>query len=301
MSHETILTEIHGRVGIMRLNRPEKLNAWNNTMSTEIVEQITRWNADHNIGAIMMTGAGRAFCAGADIDGFAERVQTNAEAGGGEMIRRGGASFTHFLRESKPTVTAGNGYADGVGLTMILPFDVRIASTEALLSIRFIKMGLMPELGSTRLLANLVGLGPATDMCLTGRMVPADEALAMGLVSAVTTPDKLEEIALAKAEEIANNPTETAMMIKELLRRNPMDADLEAVMERENIRDQSRVGYQTTKKPSMLLGRNENRISTKNSSFNVRVSSHSISCEIRYARETRRFQLDRPILLRRFR
>ena len=121
---------------------------------------------------------------------------------------------------------------------MILPFDVRIASTQAQLSIRFIKMGLIPELGSTRLLANLVGLGPATDMCLTGRMVPADEALSMGLVSAVTEPDELEERAIAKAAEIANNPTSVVMMIKELLRRNPMDSDLEAVMERENIRDQ---------------------------------------------------------------
>ena len=99
-------------------------------------------------------------------------------------------------------------------------------------------MGLMPELGSTRLLANLIGLGPATDMCLTGRMVPADEALAMGLVSAVAEPENLESVALEKAAEIANNPTQAVMMIKELLSRNPMDADLEAVMERENIRDQ---------------------------------------------------------------
>lgn len=238
MTYEAILTETRGRTGIIRLNRPEKLNAWNDTMSSEITDQITQWNQDDSIGAILMTGEGRAFCAGADIDGFAERVKTNRESSGGEQIRRGGASFTHFLRDSKPTIAAINGYAVGVGLTMILPFDVRIASTEALLSIRFIKMGLMPELGSTRLLANLIGLGPATDMCLTGRMVPADEALRMGLVTAVTDPDQLEETALAKAEEIANNPTQAVMMIKELLRRNPMDADLEAVMERENIRDQ---------------------------------------------------------------
>lgn len=238
MPHTTILTETQDRVGIIRLNRPHKLNAWNATMSGEIVDQITEWNDNPSIGAILMTGEGRAFCAGADIDGFAERVKTNAEPGGGEAIRRGGASLTHFIRSSKPTIAAINGYAVGVGLTMILPFDVRIASTNALLSIRFIKLGLMPELGSTRLLANLVGLGPATDMCLTGRMVPADEALAMGLVTAVTEPDELETVALEKAAEIANNPTQAVMMIKELLSRNPMDADLEAVMERENIRDQ---------------------------------------------------------------
>ena len=238
MSYQHILTEVRNRVGIIRLNRPEKLNAWNATMSEEIVEQIQAWNADNGIGAIMMTGQGRAFCAGADIGGFAERAEQNAQPSGGEGIRRGGAHLTHFLRESKPTIAAINGYAVGVGLTMILPFDVRIASTAAKLSIRFIKMGLIPELGSTRLLANLIGLGPATDMCLTGRMVSAEEALSMGLVSQVTSPDELEGVAFAKAEEIANNPTSVVMMIKELLSRNPMDADLEAVMERENIRDQ---------------------------------------------------------------
>ena len=237
MGYQNILTEQRERVGIIRLNRPEKLNAWNAEMSEEIVDQITQWNDDSSIGAIMMTGVGRAFCAGADIGGFAQRAKENEEPGGGEPIRRGGA-LTHFLRESKPTVAAINGYAVGVGLTMILPFDIRIASTQAQLSIRFIKMGLIPELGSTRLLANLVGLGPATDMCLTGRMVPAAEALSMGLVSTVTEPEDLEETAIAKAAEIANNPTSVVMMIKELLSRNPMDSDLEAVMERENIRDQ---------------------------------------------------------------
>ena len=237
MPHEQILAESRGRVGIIRLNRPRKLNAWTDTMSGEIIEQMTAWNADDDIGAIVLTGEGRAFCAGADIGNFAERVETNRQ-GQGEQLHRGGHNMTTFMRESKPTIAAVNGYAVGVGLTMILPCDVRIASTAAQLSIRFIKMGLMPELGSTRLLAQLVGLGHATDMCLTGRMVPADEALRIGLVSAVTEPDALLPTALAKAEEIANNSTPAVMMIKELLRKNPMDPDLEAVMEREGLRDQ---------------------------------------------------------------
>ena len=234
---QEILTETDGRVGVIRLNRPRKLNAWTDTMSGEIVDQMRAWNADDGIGAILLTGEGRAFCAGADIGNFAERVQTNRQ-GQGETLRRGGHNFTTFLRESKPTVAAVNGYAVGVGLTMILPCDVRIASTSANLSIRFIKMGLMPELGSTRLLAQLVGLGNATEMCLTGRMVGAEEALRMGLVTAVTAPEDLMGTALAKAREIADNPTRAVMMIKELLRKNPTDADLEAVMEREGLRDQ---------------------------------------------------------------
>jgi enoyl-CoA hydratase/carnithine racemase len=121
---------------------------------------------------------------------------------------------------------------------MILPFDVRICSTRAQMSIRFIKMGLMPELGSTRLLAQIVGLGNATDMCLSGRMVGPEEALRMGLVTAVVEPEELFDTAMAKATEIADNPTRAVMMIKELLAKNPLDGDLEAVMERENLRDQ---------------------------------------------------------------
>ena len=234
---QEILTETDGRVGVIRLNRPRKLNAWTDTMSGAIVAQLRAWNEDDAIGAILLTGEGRAFCAGADIGNFATRVETNRQ-GQGETLRRGGHNLTTIIRESKPTVAAVNGYAVGVGLTMILPCDVRIASTAANLSIRFIKMGLMPELGSTRLLAQLVGLGNATEMCLTGRMVGAEEALRMGLVTAVTEPDDLMATALAKAREIAENPTRAVMMIKELLRKNPVDADLEAVMEREGLRDQ---------------------------------------------------------------
>lgn len=237
MAYEQILVEERGRVGVIRLNRPEKLNAWTRQMAAEIQQQMAAWNDDPGVGAILVTGEGRAFCAGADVGGFANRVQTNT-SGSGETLRRGGAQITHFIRSSKPTVAAVNGYSVGVGLTMILPFDVRIASTRAQFSIRFIKMGLIPELGSTRLLAQIVGLGHATDMCLTGRMVSADEALRMGLVTAVTEPEDLFDTALAKAEEIAGNPSGAVMMIKELLARNPLDPDLEAVMERELIRDQ---------------------------------------------------------------
>ena len=237
MAYEEILTETRGRVGIVRLNRPNRLNAWTDTMSGEIVDQIGAWNDDDRIGAIVFTGEGRAFCAGADLGNFAKRVETNRQ-GQGEQLARGGHNMTQVIRNSKPSIAAINGYAVGVGLTMILPCDVRIASTNANLSIRFIKMGLMPELGSTHLLAQLVGLGNATEMCLTGRMVGAEEALRMGLVSAVTEPEDLMATALAKAEEIANNPTRAVMMIKELLRKNPMEDDLDAVMEREGLRDQ---------------------------------------------------------------
>ena len=236
MTYEHIITETRDRTGIIRFNRPEKLNAWNAQMSGEIVDQITLWNDDDGIGAIVLTGEGRAFCAGADLDAFAERIDSDKESA--EPMSRGAPSFPMFLQRSKPIIAAINGYAVGVGLTMILPCDVRIASTNAQLSIRFIKMGLMPELGSTRILAQLVGLGNATDMCLTGRMVKAEEALRIGLVTQVTEPEELLDAALEKAREIANNPPKAVMMIKELLAKNPQDPDLDAVMEREGLRDQ---------------------------------------------------------------
>ncbi len=234
MAYEQILTKTEGRVGIITLNRPEKLNAWTDKMSAELTDQIQAWNADDSIGAFIITGEGRGFCAGADIGGFSERLEEKPDR---LEETRFGYSFTHLMRDSKPSVIAFNGYAMGVGLTLALPADVRIASESAGLSIRFVKMGLMPELGSTRILADLVGLGNATDMCLTGRIVPADEAFRMGLVSEVVAPEKLMDAAMAKASEIANNPTPAVMLIKQLLARNSSEPSLDAVMEREGVRD----------------------------------------------------------------
>ena len=227
MAYDHILTETRGRVGIIRFNRPEKLNALNDQMREETLEQIGIWNEDSGIGAIMLTGEGRAFCSGADLGHFAVREERNRGATAATFrtgpepmswTAGGGRGITPFLMTSKPTIAAVNGYSVGVGLTFILPFDVRIASTDALFSIRFIKVGLMPELGSTRLLAQLVGLGNAADMCPTGRMVPADEALRMGLVIKVTEPEDLLDAAVEKANEIANNPPQAVMFVKELLR-----------------------------------------------------------------------------------
>ncbi len=234
MAYEQILSETDGRVGIIRLNRPEKLNAWGPEMAGEMEDQIQRWNDDDDIGAFVVTGEGRAFCAGADLDRFSRRIDETPSRSEESNFSN---SITDLLRISKPSVFALNGYAVGVGLTMTLPGDVRIASTDALLSIRFIKVGLMPELGSTRLLPQLVGLGHATDMCLTGRMVDADEAMRIGLVTEVVEPDQLMEAAMKKARELAANPTPAVMLVKQLLADNPSESRLDLVMEREQVRD----------------------------------------------------------------
>lgn len=235
MAHEQILTETIGRVGVIRLNRPEKLNAWTDVMASEMAQQIQDWNADDGIGAMLIAGEGRAFCAGADLQGFNQRLEDDPDASA-----RGAASrlnWTTLVRESKPVIVAIHGYAVGVGLTLALPCDVRYAAEGARLSIRFVRVGLVPELGSTRLLAQLVGLGHATEICLSGRMVGADEAYRIGLVSAVVPQDDLFSTALAKADELANNPTTVVRKIKTLLNDNVTEADLDRVMEREGARD----------------------------------------------------------------
>ncbi len=236
MAYEQILTETRGRVGIIWLNRPEKLNAWTARMQDELCDQIERWNDDPGIGAIVLTGQGRAFCAGADLGGFCQRLE-RIQSGTEPVETRFSSRWTNLVRRSKPTVVAINGFAVGVGLTLALPCDLRLAAEGARLSIRFVRVGLVPELGSTRLLAQIAGLGHATDMCLSGRFVEAEEALRMGLVSAVLPPEKLLDTAVARADEIANNPTPVVMLIKELLARNPTEPDLDAVMEREQVRD----------------------------------------------------------------
>ena len=237
MSYEQILTEVHGRVGVIRLNRPEKLNSYTQQMAGEILDQVGQWNDDPAIGAIMMTGEGRAFCAGADLGGFANRAKENAE-GAGEPIRRGGAGFTHAIRAAKPTIAAVNGYSVGVGLTMILPFDVRIASTRAQFSIRFIKMG--PD-ARTRLDAAPLADRRAGER---HRHVP-DRPHGRCRRSASHRPRLGRDGAgrtvrdrAGQGDRNRRQPDRAVMMIKELLNKNPLDPDLEAVMEREGLRDQ---------------------------------------------------------------
>ncbi len=235
-SYQHIATETRGRVGVIHLDRPEKLNAFTDQMHDELCDQVERWNADDGIGAILLTGRGRAFCAGADLGGFDQRLD-EPDPQLAPSPTDFSTPWTTLIRRSKPSVVAINGYAIGVGLTMTLPCDVRIAAEGARLSMRFVRLGLVPELGSTRLLPQLVGLGHATDISLTGRFVEAGEALAMGLVTAVVPHDELFDAALAKANELAANPTRVVLMIKELLAANQTEANLDLVMEREQVRD----------------------------------------------------------------
>ncbi len=233
MSYEMILTETRGRVGIITFNRPEKLNALHATMSGEMRDQITVWNNDPNIGAIVLTGAGRAFCSGADIGGWNQDIEKRER--GEEQERRPDGSWVTFARDSKPLICAINGPCIGAGLTITLPCDIRLASDQARLSMRFFRVGIFPELASTNLLSHIVGFGQAMELMLTGKIIEAEEAGRIGLVNRVVPQDKLLDEAVATAQEIAFNPAESVMAVKKMAWQNLDEGDISVIQQREGV------------------------------------------------------------------
>jgi 2-(1,2-epoxy-1,2-dihydrophenyl)acetyl-CoA isomerase len=233
VTYQQILLEKRGSVGLITLNRPERLNAWTSTMQAELRDAVSACHLDPAIGALVFTGAGRAYCAGADIGGWAQELQAGGtRQGSGATIP--GDDWVQFLRKHpKPTVAALNGVAVGVGITHVLPMDIRIASENARFGMFFIKMGLVPELASSHFLAQLVGTGRALEWCLTARMIDAGEACRAGLVSEVVPADALLDRALSLAEHLAAQPPSAVAAIKALFEANATDGDIAAVMHRE--------------------------------------------------------------------
>jgi enoyl-CoA hydratase/carnithine racemase len=237
MSYTTITYERRDAVALITLTRPDRLNAWTPRMASEQADAIRTANDDDDVGAIVVTGAGRGFCSGADMrDTFKTRLDGTDP--GGDTEESGGmppdVDWVALARESKPLLAAVNGAAVGIGMTMILPFDVIVASERAKFGMLFIKVGLVPELASTRLLVQRVGFGRATEMCLTGRLYDGAEAHQIGLVDRLTPPGELLNTALELGGEIAANPGPQLRMIKLLLTENAVETDLRLVQEREH-------------------------------------------------------------------
>jgi enoyl-CoA hydratase/carnithine racemase len=202
MAFQTLLYEVVDQIATITLNRPAKLNAYTPQMGHEIVEAMRQADADSAARVVVLTGAGRAFCAGADISTFDHNIQTR-EAGGqphSSAGREAMADYPHLMRKmSKPSLVAINGFALGVGATMTLPCDIRIIAEGARMGFIFPRVGLMAELGSSFFLPRLVGFARATEMLLTGRQYSAQECLAAGVVTHVVTADTL----MIKTREIA--------------------------------------------------------------------------------------------------
>lgn len=225
-AYEQILFDVHADVAVLTLNRPKRLNAWTEVMSGELLDAIKRCNEDAAIGAIVVTGAGRGFCAGADIEqSFKARLDGEERGTSGNWVRT--------IRASKPVIAAVNGPSVGVGATMLLPMDVIVASEQARFAMAFVKMGLAPELASSHFLVQRVGFGRASEMCLSGRLYSGAEAFEMGLADRLVVPEDLLDAALEIAGGIAANPAPQLRWIKQLLTENGAETDLDAVQRRE--------------------------------------------------------------------
>jgi enoyl-CoA hydratase/carnithine racemase len=211
-----ILTDVADGIGTLTLNRPEKLNAYTTEMGEEVTAVLRAWRDDPAVRAVIVTGAGRGFCAGVDLEHLAaHQAGANASKGprlGEEDVLR--KLPLELVEYPKPLVAAVNGPAIGVGVTMILPFDVRIASETAQLGLAFVKLGILPGLGSTHLLPRLVGRAKALELVLTARKLEAREALEIGLVNHVVSPEKLAGAARELAARIAAHRPEVVAAAK---------------------------------------------------------------------------------------
>ncbi|HXU25089.1 MAG TPA: enoyl-CoA hydratase-related protein [Tepidiformaceae bacterium] len=243
MAFEQITVEQRGRVALLTLNRPEKLNAWTPRMMAELTEAMRAAADDSATGAIVLTGAGRAFCAGADVDAVFRKQSEVRDSGSESTPPPASAAapaapppqnWVSFLRNlPKPTIAAVNGAAVGIGVTQVLPMDFRIASENARFGMFFVKMGLVPELASSALLPQMVGQARALDWCLTGRMIPAAEAREAGLVSEVVAADGLVDRAVELGEQLAGQSAFAMTNIRKLILANTNEDDLTAAQRRE--------------------------------------------------------------------
>ncbi|MFY9314799.1 MAG: crotonase/enoyl-CoA hydratase family protein [Burkholderiales bacterium] len=211
---EEILYAVNNRVATLTLNRPDKLNAFTTRMRDSLIETFGRADADDEVRVVIVTGAGRAFCAGADLSAgpstfdYAKRGVQNDERRDG-----GGRVSLAIFSLKKPVIGAINGPAVGVGVTMTLPMDIRIASSAARFGFVFSRRGIVPEACSSWFLPKVVGLQRAAEWLYTGRVFDAAEALAGGLVSRVVPPEELLPAANALAREIADNTSAVAVAL----------------------------------------------------------------------------------------
>ena len=202
MSESQVLTELDAGVLTLTLNRPDKLNAYTAQMGRELAAAFRRADTDDAVRVVIVTGAGKGFCAGADISGGADSFggnPTTKVCGDADAPRNGSIFIEAIFDCRKPSIAAINGAAVGVGLTLTLPMDIRLASTGAKFGCVFTRRGLVPEAASAWFLPRIVGLPQALRWCYSGRVFDAAEALRGGLIESVESPEGL----LARAQEIA--------------------------------------------------------------------------------------------------
>jgi enoyl-CoA hydratase/carnithine racemase len=208
--------DVADHLAVVTLDRPDHLNAFTTTMMRELIEAFDQVDADDDVRAVIVTGAGRAFCAGADLSGGANtfaRGGSDVQSDAGVPRDGGGLVALRIYRSTKPVIGAINGAAVGVGVTMTLPMDVRVASSAAKFGFVFARRGIVPEACSTWFLPRVVGISRAAEWCYTGRVFGAAEALDGGLVRSVHEPDELLDAARTLATEIAANTSPVSVAL----------------------------------------------------------------------------------------
>ena len=231
----TITTEVNDHIMTITLDRPESLNSFNIAMLRELHDAFDRADSDDDVRVVIVTGAGRAFCAGADLSGGAESFDHESVTGSvgspsGEVRDGGGILTLRIFRCLKPVIAAINGPAVGVGATMTLPMDIRMASTDAKFGFVFAARGIVPEAASSWFLPRIVGISKAAEWCFTSRVFRAPEALDAGLVRSLHAPDELLPAARELASEIVANSAPVSVALSRMMlwrmmgASHPMDA-----------------------------------------------------------------------------
>lgn len=235
MTYETIRYERTGRVAVIVYDRQERRNAWNVPMYREIVQAVETANADDGVGAIVVTHDGPVYCAGTDFKAAPE--PPDPETGRSPNIAMTSMaqdkSWLHLLARSKPTIGAIRGAALGLGVTQILPFDIRVGGEGSTYAFPFLRLSVMPELGCTALLPRLVGYGRAVHICLTAATLDAREAERIGLITGVYPDDEVLAQAIAVGEQIAAYPALQTRLTRDMLRENAGEYDYNVLLKRE--------------------------------------------------------------------
>src|SRR3989440_4461769 len=235
MSYECLLYETKDRVATLTLNRPDRLNALGGTLREDLTAGLTRAIDDPDVRVIVITGAGKGFCAGGDV----KAMQDANQAGRGrplmERVAPSRDRTVLLMRDSpKPLIAAVNGAAAGAGMNLALACDLRVASSAARFSQAFVKRGLHPDWGGTYFLPRIVGMAKACELIFTGAIIDAAEALRLGIVSQVVAPEELLPTVQALARTIAAGPPIAIRLARRALYRNAA-ADLRSALEYETF------------------------------------------------------------------
>ena len=232
MSYENLLYEVSEHVATITFNRPEKMNTWNAQVASELSEAMLKANTDDEVRAIVLTGAGRAFCAGADLERGGETFANRDESGGRQSDEGRNTRNVYPNEIDKPVIAAINGAAVGVGMTYPMLCDIRLASEGAKMGFVFTRRGMMPELAAHLIVQRVAGLSNAADILLSGRIFTSEEALEMGIVSKVFPKDQLLDAAHEMAKDYANTAPASVAITKHLLWQG-LDSSPKKMMEAE--------------------------------------------------------------------